>query len=372
MLVANVIALTLLLVFGIVLLAKKKRNLVDLFLLLIIFFFAAYLASDIWVNYDLNRWSFAFHSMTSYSMFLPFFFYAMMLISRNHQIKKEWWWFFSFHFVYWLFIILDVFVLNDYSSSDITGLYLDPPWYYHFFYKGLHVYIIATMIWFIRRHSRYQRKIEDYYSNLEEVKLDWLKYFAWIYTIVYSISLVSFLSFNFGLIKDIKIPYLFISLLMVGSLIWLIYKGIRQYSLANFAEAVPNEKEADSKYQSSSLSHEQMDYLFTGIKKLFEEDNIYHDPELKVQDIAERLGVTNHNVSQTINLKAEKTFYEFANAYRIAYFKEQLADPEKRKFTILALGLESGFNSKASLNRIFKQQLGITPREYQQSLAVAS
>jgi len=40
-------------------------------------------------------------------------------------------------------------------------------------------------------------------------------------------------------------------------------------------------------------------------------------------------------------------------------------DPTQKRYTILALGLESGFNSKASLNRVFKEATGISPSEYQ-------
>ena len=48
--------------------------------------------------------------------------------------------------------------------------------------------------------------------------------------------------------------------------------------------------------------------------------------------------------------------------------KEQITVPRffpQKRFTILALGLESGFNSKASLNRVFKEETGLSPREYQ-------
>ncbi|MEO9968038.1 MAG: helix-turn-helix domain-containing protein [Reichenbachiella sp.] len=368
MLIANITAITLLLVFAIALWITKRRAIADIYLMLIIFTFTAYLVSDIWVNLALNRWSFAFHNLTSYLMFLPFFFYAMLLITGRSRIKKSWLWFTLFHVAFAVFAVLDIFILNDYSNEDIRRTYLDPPWMYHFFYKGLHLYIIGAMIWFLFRLRHYQRKIKDFYSNVEDVKLDWIKYFAWIYIIIYSTSLITFLLLNIGLISDIKIPYLLISVLMVISLFGLIYKGIKQYAQANFAEVGTTNTEIENeKYTTSSLSDQAADELFDRIQQLFKNENIFHNPELKVQDIAEKLAVTNHNISQVLNQKAEKTFYEFVNSYRLDYFKELLADPEKRRFTILALGMESGFNSKASLNRVFKQQLGLTPREYQQS-----
>jgi AraC-like DNA-binding protein len=41
-----------------------------------------------------------------------------------------------------------------------------------------------------------------------------------------------------------------------------------------------------------------------------------------------------------------------------------LNDPNNLRCIILALGLESGFNSKASLNRIFKYFTGLTPKQH--------
>ncbi len=365
MLIANIIALTLLLVFAIAVLTKKNKKLPDKFLLLIILFFMAYLLSDIWINYFLNRWSFAFHIIVSYLTFIPLFFYAMMLISRKHRLKKSWWFFVIFHEVFVAFLILDVFFLNDYSHEDIHRLYVDPPLAYHFFYKALCLFNAGTLIWFLSKLHKYQREIEDYYSNIDELRLDWLKYFLWIYIIISIASQLSFILFSYGLISDIKIPYLIISILLILSFLWLVFKGTLQHSLAIFTEPNSHILPSNPKYMTSSLSDEIADELYKMILELFEQEQIFHNPDLRVQHIAEKLGVTNHNISQVLNQKANKTFYELVNDYRIDYFKELLADPDKKRYTILALGLESGFNSKASLNRVFKQQIGKTPKEYQ-------
>ncbi|MCK5076853.1 MAG: AraC family transcriptional regulator, partial [Calditrichia bacterium] len=45
--------------------------------------------------------------------------------------------------------------------------------------------------------------------------------------------------------------------------------------------------------------------------------------------------------------------------------KTNLVDPKKRHLTILALALDSGFNSKSSFNNVFKKHLKITPSQYQ-------
>ena len=370
MIYINVIGITVLFIFAVFIISKKKKVISDYLLLSIVILFAGYLFSDIWVKHVLNVWSFAFQSVTSYLLGFPFILYGLVLIDKTHRVKPKWLWFGIFDLVYCTFLFLDIWVIHDYTGEDLAGMYLSPPLIYHIFYKGHMLYTIGTMLWFLARLNRYQLKIKNYYSNLERVHLDWVRHFVWMYIAVYTTALTIFLAFNFELVKNIEIPFLVVNLVLVLSLMYLVFYGIRQYSLANFSEnnnPSPPQKVQTSqeKYQSSSLSDSEMTGLYAQIEELFDQD-IYHDAELKVQHIAQKLGVTSHNISQTLNQKAGKTFYEFVNSYRVDYFKELLSDPDKSRYTILALGMESGFNSKASLNRVFKQQIGITPREYQQ------
>ncbi|MBT8190072.1 MAG: helix-turn-helix domain-containing protein [Bacteroidia bacterium] len=39
-----------------------------------------------------------------------------------------------------------------------------------------------------------------------------------------------------------------------------------------------------------------------------------------------------------------------------------------QQFSILGIALDSGFNSKASFNRVFKKKAGMTPSQYLKSL----
>ena len=363
--VIHIAILTLLLVLALVVLVKRSKKLTDYFLFSIILAIAIYIASDSWLHNSLNHGSFALHSIAGYLPFPPILFYGLLLTSKNHRVKKSWWWFMIFHFAYYAFIIGDIYIWNTYALTDIQKLYVAPPWTYHFFYKGLHVYTIAVLIWFLGRLQHYQANIQNYYSNLEGLDLNWFKYFIWVYISVYMTSLLAMLFFNFGIIEHIETAFTLIGMAILLSLLWMIYHGLNQISLANFAEPQTT-PETKRKYATSSLSTEDAKGLFQSIETLFEKENIYHKPDLKVQDLARQLGVTNHNISQTLNEVAGKSFYDFVNDYRLEYFQKQLTDPSKRQFTILALGLESGFNSKASLNRVFKKRLGETPRQYQQ------
>ena len=75
-----------------------------------------------------------------------------------------------------------------------------------------------------------------------------------------------------------------------------------------------------------------------------------------------------HLLSQVINEQLGVNFFNFVNQYRVEEFKERLADPSNRNFSLLGIAFDSGFNSKSTFNRIFRNTTGLTPSRYRESL----
>lgn len=98
-------------------------------------------------------------------------------------------------------------------------------------------------------------------------------------------------------------------------------------------------------------------------------DALYLKANLKIADIAQTLGVPEYRVSNALrhNLKA-RNFNQYVNALRIKHAKKLLADEEKQKWTVLVIGLESGFASVGPFTRAFKAATGFTPNQYRQRL----
>jgi len=98
------------------------------------------------------------------------------------------------------------------------------------------------------------------------------------------------------------------------------------------------------------------------------DDRIYRDEELTLQSLAEAVNATPHQVSWIINEEFHVSFPTFVNGYRVEEVKSRLADPSFNGSSILETAMEAGFNTKASFNRAFKLQTGMTPSEYKKSL----
>ncbi|WP_019949750.1 helix-turn-helix domain-containing protein [Hymenobacter aerophilus] len=95
-----------------------------------------------------------------------------------------------------------------------------------------------------------------------------------------------------------------------------------------------------------------------------EQHKPYLNPSLTIHELAAGLKMPSHVLSRVINEGFGQNFFDFVNAYRVNEFKQAMAAPQARQYTLLALALEVGFNSKTAFNRAFKKQTDQTPREY--------
>jgi AraC-like DNA-binding protein len=113
------------------------------------------------------------------------------------------------------------------------------------------------------------------------------------------------------------------------------------------------------------------------VKKQFTEKLSAHMAERKpylnatitLSDLSDELSIPVRYLSLIINETYKKSFYDFINSYRIASFTERVMNSCHSRKTISELLYEVGFNSKASFNRAFKKQHGVTPSEYIRSIS---
>lgn len=101
------------------------------------------------------------------------------------------------------------------------------------------------------------------------------------------------------------------------------------------------------------------------LKQAMKRERYYLDPELSLSALAERLGLHTHELSRVMNTVLKKSFNDFVNEYRVNEVIRKMADPGFNYMNLLGIALASGFNSKATFNRAFKQFTGHNPAEYQ-------
>lgn len=99
------------------------------------------------------------------------------------------------------------------------------------------------------------------------------------------------------------------------------------------------------------------------LDRLMRFDEVYKDPELTLSSLADRISVKPYLLTRTLNEVVRKSFNDYVNEFRVREIQRLIADPANKKFTLLALAYDAGFNSKSSFNRAVKKHLGIAPSD---------
>ncbi len=118
------------------------------------------------------------------------------------------------------------------------------------------------------------------------------------------------------------------------------------------------------RYAGSSLESVEMQAIGVRIIRAMEEEQLFLNPELTIDELARVVGSSTRMVSQTINSGFGKNFFDFVNTYRIEMAQRLFRDNKDPKLTVLEVMYQAGFNSKSSFNTQFRIKTGTTPSEY--------
>lgn len=116
------------------------------------------------------------------------------------------------------------------------------------------------------------------------------------------------------------------------------------------------------KYRKSSLPRIVRDRIKRKLHQALGEEELYRDSLLNLRSLSAGLKENAHYVSQVINQDLNMSFYQLVNQHRIERAKKLLVDSPDQ--TVLEIALFVGFNSKSTFNAAFRQNTGVTPRDY--------
>ncbi len=218
---------------------------------------------------------------------------------------------------------------------------------------SLFVYLLLS----IRLLKKYQVWLQNNFSEFSKINLNWLK-------IILSIMGVLCLLWGIDVfLRDVLSIYQmhnFSEIIMGVAVLLLAFGSIRQNSIVDVEF-----KESKDKAIEVAARKEKIDVLLLEkIKVRMETNQDFLNPTLTLKDFAKNLHEPSRNISIHINQGLQMSFVDFVNQYRVAAVKQQIAVGALANFTLLAIALESGFNSKSTFNRVFKKSTGMSPSEY--------
>jgi len=218
------------------------------------------------------------------------------------------------------------------------------------------VYAIACFILI----NRYGMRLQDKHANMQKAHISWLRALVVGFMIVMSLEIIllsaKIISLEHAIYPKIGLTGYYTTFLLVNLLV---FTAIRFFSM--FEQI--NEEEVTKKVADDYLVDPQE---AAKIDERLKRDQLYMDPDITLDSLAETLEVMPRDLSMIINRHFGANFYTFINSYRIGEAKKMLKDPAKRDTTITDIYLAVGFNSKSVFYTFFKKLEGITPTKYRQ------
>lgn len=123
--------------------------------------------------------------------------------------------------------------------------------------------------------------------------------------------------------------------------------------------------EENSKRRVLYLSEMQRKELETQIIELLEQQKIFRQTDLSLDILVKMVGGNRTYISETIALSQYGSFYKMINHFRLEYVKCRLKETPDTKIEQLAF--DSGFSSRYTLARTFKEFYGMTPTEWKKT-----
>jgi len=215
----------------------------------------------------------------------------------------------------------------------------------------VYLYLIFTKI-------RYSQEKFVFFGRKDKISAQLFS--IWIHAVIV-VGLIIFIKISFE--RDLG-DYLigtYISLLLYINGFLVVSRQISPH------QAVDKDEIPKPKYEKSPLNDEKKSEILIRITNLLEKEKYFSKNTLSLADLAKAVNEPPHYVSQVINEKLDKNFFDLLSGYRISEAKKILQEKACEQLTIEEIAEKVGYNSKAAFNKAFKTITGVTPSEFRKT-----
>ncbi len=237
----------------------------------------------------------------------------------------------------------------DHREKSLTTL----QWTYSVIFVLQFVHLGYFLINNLRMVKSYEGSLTKEYSNINK-DVKWLSYFN---VILISLLVLVAVFLYILLITDIYRRHLdYIYVLPIGLIFYVLsYKFMR-------TQWQPIEK--NGKYATSTFNQEFSREYAVKLNRIVNEEKVYLDAKLRLKDLADKMNISTHHLSQLLNQEVKLSFFDFINRHRIQEAKKLI--DEHSNLTLLQVAYDAGFNNKTSFVNAFKKFESMTPSKYRE------
>lgn len=162
-------------------------------------------------------------------------------------------------------------------------------------------------------------------------------------------------------VNEVFMPFYALWIGMSIMIYWLGHVGIYKYGVQQERKSIRNYSiENKVVYPVLRSKNGHIDAL----ENLLVNQKMFLDPMLTLDKLAEEMKLSKSHLSRIINSELGIGFPDYLNSLRVEEAKRHLLNPEFANYTLVAIGLEAGFNSKTTFNTVFKKITTMTPSEF--------
>ena len=138
------------------------------------------------------------------------------------------------------------------------------------------------------------------------------------------------------------------------------------YAIRSYYEGISQPQVFQPEKRAQATEHKttataNTNHLLYRLDHYMQQHQPYLDPDLKLATLAQALQLTPHLLSQLINQQKGQCFNDYVNRYRTRHAMKLLHTEEYAGDTLFGILLDSGFSSKTTFYKVFRQFNGCSP-----------
>ena len=229
---------------------------------------------------------------------------------------------------------------------------------------------------------RKNKKLLEFVMNYDD--LVWIKHFLFFAILIFVIWIVTIaVNFNLEGFNDEKTNYI-LRLTTSVLIYWIGFKGLFRYRILedrivlreNINQDLLKGKsllnlnlKSESADNSKRVKSEKQQKLFEKIDNFVKNQKKFLDPYLSLDGLADEMHISSGHLSFLINNYSQYNFSDYINSHRVTQAKAFILEDDYLNYTIVSIGLESGFNSKSTFYSAFKKFTGLSPTQFKNKFA---
>ncbi len=220
-----------------------------------------------------------------------------------------------------------------------------------------HLIVISVLI---KKVWDYKKDNKVYKPNYVQRDVNWLSLTLKLLLAGVLVWLVIIISYMFN--AD-SVSFYPLWIIMAFLIYWYGHLGVYKYGVLQERMHIRKKTLGSSNEKQEPTKN----IIIERLKKHLVDEKHFLDANLTLELTAKALDISQGHLSKTINQELQMSFKDYVNGLRIEEAKRYLIDETFSNYTLLAIGLEAGFNSKSTFNASFKKIVGVTPSQFKKS-----